>query len=353
MSNLIATVSLKRRLRCLPIAACAVLATPISVPAAEVSPELIAKAKQEGQVMYYTDLIVDQVVRPMTAAFERKYGIKVSFTRGDSQVNSTKLLNEYKAGRVLADVFGLTSGMEILMEAGAVRQFTSANGEELPAHYRDPNRYWVASHIYVMEPGFNTTLVPAGQRPKTYDDLLAPYWKDKMVWKMNDMSGGPGFIGNILTSMGEERGMDYLRKLSGQRIKMVNASARALLDQVIGGEYPMALQIFNHHAAISAEKGAPVDWVRLSPATVNPALLGLPKNAPHLNAGLLYIEFMLSPEGQQILQKANYLPARPDVPPLTPDLIPEKGGFSATVITPEITSKQMTHWDSVMNQLFK
>src|SRR5215217_3343234 len=313
-----------RLLRGVVTIACALLASATTAPAAEVNPELIAKAKQEGQVMYYTDLIVDQVVRPMTAAFERKYGIKVSFTRGDSQVNSTKLLNEFKAGRVLADVFGLTSGMEILMEAGAVRQFTSANGDELPAHYRDPNRYWVASHIYVMQPGFNTTLVPTAQRPKTYDDLLAPYWKDKMVWKMNDMSGGPGFIGNTLTSMGEERGLDYLRKLSSQRIKMVNASARALLAQVIGGEYPMALQIFNHHAAISAEKGAPVDWVRLSPATVNPALLGLPKNAPHPNAGLLYIEFMLSPEGQQILQKANYLPARPDVHRSRPTSFPRR-----------------------------
>jgi ABC-type Fe3+ transport system substrate-binding protein len=204
-----------------------------------------------------------------------------------------------------------------------------------------------------MEPGFNTSLVPAAQRPKTYEDLLAPYWKDKMAWKMNDMSGGPGFIGNILTSMGEERGMDYLRKLSGQRIKLVNASARAILDQVIGGEYPMALQIFNHHAAISAQKGAPVDWLRLSPATVNPALLGMPKNAPHPNAGLLYIEFMLSPEGQQILQKANYLPARSDVPPSTPDLIPEKGGFAGNVITPEIAAKGMNHWDAVLKDLFR
>ena len=50
-----------------------------SAAAAEIQPELIAKAKQEGQVTYYTDLIVDQVVRPMTAAFEKKYGIKVSF----------------------------------------------------------------------------------------------------------------------------------------------------------------------------------------------------------------------------------------------------------------------------------
>src|SRR5215470_742519 len=62
-------------------------------PAAEISPELIAKAKQEGQVTYYTDLIVDQIVRPLTTAFEAKYGIKVAYTRGDSQVNSIKLLN--------------------------------------------------------------------------------------------------------------------------------------------------------------------------------------------------------------------------------------------------------------------
>ena len=74
-----------------------------------------------------------------------------------------------------------------------------------------------------------------------------------------------GFIGNVLTSMGEERGMAYLQKLSKQNITAVNAAARAILDQVIVGEYAMSLQTFNHHAAISAEKGAPVQWLRLSP----------------------------------------------------------------------------------------
>src|SRR5213594_711777 len=165
------------RVGCFAIAVCAAL---IDVaPAADISPELIAKAKQEGQITYYTDLIVDQIVRPLTAAFEAKYGIKVAFTRGDSQVNSIRLLNEYKAGRVMADVFGLTSAMEVLIEAGVVRQFSTANGDELPPQYRDPDRYWVSSHLFVMQPGINTGLVPAAQRPKTYDDLLAPYWKDK------------------------------------------------------------------------------------------------------------------------------------------------------------------------------
>src|SRR5262249_10592690 len=151
---------------------------------------------------------------PLASAFEAKYGIKVVYTRGDSQVNSTKLLNEYRAGRVMADVFGLTSGMEVLIEAGVARQFSAANGDELPPLYRDPDRYWVSSNLFILTPGLNTSLVPAAQRPKTYDDLLVPYFTDKMVWKMNDLSGGPGFVGNVLTSMGEERGMAYLRKLS-------------------------------------------------------------------------------------------------------------------------------------------
>ena len=104
----------------------------------------------------------------------------------------------------------------------------------------------------------------------------------------------------------------------------------------------MALQIFNHHAAISKEKGAPVDWVRLARRPSTPGLVALTKGAPHPNAGLLFVEFMTSKEGQEVFQKANYLPARPDVPPLTPDLIPEKGGFAATVITPRTPTRRST-----------
>jgi iron(III) transport system substrate-binding protein len=254
---------------------------------------------------------------------------------------------------VIADVFGLTSAMEVLIAAGAVRQFTASNAEELPPQYRDPDRYWVSSHLFVLTPGLNTSLVPSAQRPKSYDDLLLPYWKGRMAWKINDLSGGPGFIGNVLAHMGEERGMAYLRQLARQDIKVLNASARAVLDQVIAGEYAMALQIFNHHAAISAEKGAPVDWVRLSPATVTPGLVGLPKNAPHPNAGLLFVEFMTSKEGQQIFQKAAYLPARPDVPPTVPELVPATGSLGATVITPALTAKSMNHWDKVFADLFR
>jgi len=83
--------------------------------AQEVSAELIAKAKQEGKVVYYTDLIVDQIVRPLVAGFEAKYGVKVEYARGDSQANLLKLMGEQKAGSMQADVFATTSGLKPLL----------------------------------------------------------------------------------------------------------------------------------------------------------------------------------------------------------------------------------------------
>jgi len=62
---------------------------------------------------------------------------------------------------------------------------------------------------------------------------------------------------------------------------------------------------------------------------------------------------MTSKEGQQLFQKASYLPARPDVPPLKPELIPQTGGFTANVITPALTSKAMNNWDKVFADLFR
>ena len=292
-------------------------------------------------------------MRPLASAFEAKYGIKVSYARADSQVNILKMLNEQKAGRVMSDIFGLNTGLEVLIAAGAARQFTAANGEELPARYRDPDHYWVSSHLFVITPALNTDLVPAAQRPHSYDDLLAPYWKDKMVWKPNDLTGAPGFIGNVLTSMGEARGMDYLRKLSQQNIKMVNASARAVLDQVIAGEYSLSLQILNHHAAISAGKGRAGGLGAAQPGhrLARPRRHDRGRPAPQCRP--LFVEFMTSKEGQQIFQKADYLPARPDVPPLIPDLIPETGGFTGNVITPAITAKGYEHWNEVYKDLFR
>ena len=321
--------------------------------AQEVSAELIAKAKQEGKVVYYTDLIVDQIVRPLVAGFEAKYGVKVEYARADSQANLLKLMGEHKAGSMQADVFATTSGLKPLLDVNAVMKTQLEGAKALPPEFKDPNGYWIAANYYVMTPAVNTDLVPEKDRPKTYEDLLDKKWTDKIVWKQNDTSGGPGFIGHVLSTMGEEKGMAYLRQLREQRIKSVGASARAVLDQVIAGEYPLVLQIFNHHAALSAKKGAPSQWLKLEPVMVQTELHAITAAAPHPNAAKLFLEYMISKEGQLIFQKADYFPTRSDVPASMPELAPSTGGFKAAVMSPDDIARDYEKWAALYIQLFR
>jgi ABC-type Fe3+ transport system substrate-binding protein len=207
--------------------------------------------------------------------------------------------------------------------------------------------------LFVFTPGFNSTMVSRADAPKTYDDLLDPKWKGKMAWNPNSSAGAIGFVGNILTFMGEERGMAYLRKLADQRIVNVEASSRAILDQVIAGEYPIGLMMFNHHAVISARKGAPSDWLPMEPVPVAFDSLSLLKDAPHPNAGRLLIEFLLSDEGQKVLADSDYLPALPKAPAMKKGLRPEDGGFKATWLRPDFVDPQTGKWARVAKELFR
>lgn len=312
-------------------------------------------AKKEGQVVWYTTLIVKQAVRPIVAAFQRKYpGVKVRYSRANSTNTAIKILSEGKANRILGDVFDGTSDAEPLKDAGLVEKWMPKNAAMYPAEYRDPEGYWSSTHLYFLTPGINTSLVSKKDAPKTFEDLLDPKWRGKMAWSpRSSTSGAAGFVGNVLMTMGEKKGMAYLRKLAKQKIIPVSASARKVLDQAIAGEYPIALQIFNHHTVISAKKGAPVTWIPMEPVTNVISAIGLIKGAPHPNAGKLLIEYILSVEGQKVLQKANYLPALPSVPAKVPTLKPKEGGFKANVMSQKLVHRNLKKWKQIYTDLFR
>src|SRR5499426_3017179 len=85
---------------------------------------LIAAAKQEGKVVWYTTLIVNQAIRPLKEAFEKKYpGIELQYARADESPTAAKILAEAQAGRVQADVFDGISNMLPLKRAGIAAPF--------------------------------------------------------------------------------------------------------------------------------------------------------------------------------------------------------------------------------------
>jgi iron(III) transport system substrate-binding protein len=336
-------------------AATAVSLSSVTGAAQAADAALIAAAKKEGQVVWYTTQIVDQVARPAAQAFEKLYpGIRVTLSRANSTTGALKLLNENRAGRNQADVFDGTATVVPLKKAGYVMQWLPDAAKDWPAQYKDPEGYWIATNLYVMTPAFNTSAVPPGTEPKTYEALLDPKWRGKMVWGSSlSTSAAPGFIGTVLADMGEEKGMAYLRRLSQQRIAGVNSSARQILDQTIAGEYAIALQIFNHHAVISAKQGAPVKWIAMEPATGALSVVSIAKAAPHPNAAKLFEDFLISKEGQAVYQRTAYLPADPQVRALDPTLKPEDGHFRSRFFTPEETAEKMPQWKKIYDELFR
>src|ERR1019366_2303224 len=310
-------------------------------------------AKKEGEVVWYTALIVTQAVRPLIEAFNKKYpGIEVRYARADSGPTAIKIMTEARAGRVQSDVFDGIDTTPPLVQAGLVEPYIPSDASKYPTELKDPVGRWNALVLYFLTPALNTNLVPAPQRPRAPQDLLDPKWKGRIAWSTAPSSGAAVYVGSVLETMGERNGTDFLRALSKQSIVNVDATNRAILDQVILGEYAISLNAFNHHAMLSAQKGAPVGGRRLEPISGLMHSVGLTRNAPHPNAGRLLIDFLTSEGGQKTLAEVEYLPAMPAVAAKTPELKPEGGGFKANMLSPDTVTRNQDHWIEVKKEAF-
>ena len=326
----------------------------LSTSALAADQALIDAARKEGEVNWYTSQIVNQFVIPAKDAFEKKYGLKVNYIRGDASDLVLRITNEARAGKVQADAYDGTATSAGLKKEGLALKWTPAEAARLGKDYNDPDGFWVGTNLYVLTPGFNTQLVKKGTEPRTLQDLLDPKWKGKMAWATTpNSSAAAGFIGLVLAEMGEEKGTVYLRDLAKQNIASMSVAARQVLDQVIAGEYSIALQIFNHHTIISAQQGAPSDWIPVNPAMGVLSVAGVTKDAPHPNAAKLLVDFLISPEGQQVYGKAGYIPVDPNVPAIDDKLRPDGKNFRAIFFTPEAIDAAMPKWTKIYNDIFR
>jgi iron(III) transport system substrate-binding protein len=319
--------------------------------------KLIEGAKKEGQVVFYSAMIVNQALRPLTAKFGKKYPfIKMTYWRAPSEEIAQKVSAEVRAGNVVGDVLEGTGVGELAVKAGLLVPYTTPVMKAYPALYSDSDNMWTPTRLSYYSIAYNTRLVPENKVPKSYEDLLDPQWKGKMSWRIGSASGTPLFITNLRLAWGEEKARAYFNKLKDQKIINFGAgSARTLVDRVVAGEYAIALNIFAHHPLISKAKGAPVNAKLLDPVASTAATMGVAKGAKHPHAALLLIDFILSKEGQEILRGANYFPADPAVPPapmLTP-VVPKSAGVPENFIGPEKLVKYTDSSEEIYRTLFR
>ena len=101
--------------------------------------------------------------------------------------------------------------------------------------------------------------------------------------------------------------MAYFRSLAEMKPD-VRKGHVLLAELIAAGEIPVGLTVYNSNAESLKRRGAPIDWLPVEPVVGRPQGIAVARNAPHPHAALLFVDFVLSPEGQELLNSMGRVP---------------------------------------------
>jgi iron(III) transport system substrate-binding protein len=168
-----------------------------------------------------------------------------------------------------------------------------------------PHGYWAGTRINMFVQMYNTNLVKKEEVPKRFADLTDPRWKGRLGIEAEDED----WFAMVVKELGEEQGLRIFREIARVNGFSVRKGHTLLAGLVGSGEVPYALTTYSHGAEKMKQRGAPVEWYAIEPAIGRANGVALMRSPEHPNAAALFADFVLSPEGQKILENGGYVPA--------------------------------------------
>jgi iron(III) transport system substrate-binding protein len=289
---------------------------------------VLAAAKREGKVTV-TGPTGSEVRQALVEPFQKKYGISVEYFAAEGREIAPKITTEQAAGKYLWDVFvhGVLTAMESMIPRDALDPLESAlilpevrdpknwRGESLP--FLGPARQLLVMALqHRGTVAVNTNLVKANEL-KSYKDLLDSKWKGKIIID-DPRRSGPGQATFFFFYMHPDLGTDFIRALARQEV-LVLRNFMQEVDFVAQGRYPILIGP-EVPVEMRMKQGAPIALIDprqlregsdLNSKNGNVALY---QNAPHANAAKIYLNWLLTQEGQTIFaQTMGYVSTRKDV----------------------------------------
>ena len=261
---------------------------------------LKAGAKKEGKVVWYTSLTAH---RDIANIFEAKYpGIKVETYRAGPNDLNRRLISEAQGKRNIADLIETTpSTLMMMRENRMLSPYFSPHLTHFPDDAKeeaDKTRvFWTTDRESIVGLGYNRNLIRAADVPKNFTELAKPENKGKVA--VSGDTTGVRFVGAMIKAKGEE----YVKQLHPLDIKMHMISGGAMHELMAAGEMPMSISIFRNHVLAAKPKGAPTEWMPMDLNPTNAGGVALPSSSNSPYAALLFIDFLLSPEGQKIFEE--------------------------------------------------
>ena len=275
--------------------------------------EIVAAAKKEGKLALAGPL-GDEVRKALVDPFEKKYGISIEYMAQSGSEFVPRLKAERDAGQYLWDVYvgGTSTPITQFKPMGALDPLEPAlmlPEVKDPKGWRDgklplvdKDRQVLGMLTYATEAFYyNPTLVKPGEI-KSYKDLLDPKWTGKIAL-FDPSIPGSGDAKFTFLYVQPDLGPDFIRALVKQ-ISFVSRDYDQLMRGVAEGKFAFSLGGHKNVSGPMKKAGAPIDILPASQIKEGGSLhvgvgaLALFNRAPHPNAAKLYINWLLSKEGQ-------------------------------------------------------
>ncbi len=307
--------------------------------------KLIEEAKKEGKVVVYAAYSAPDA-NAFKAAFEKKYPfIKFEYFRAGKDKLLGKYVTEVRAGQFLPDVYQSSIfPVMTLLQRGLLGKYLSPERAAYSEAVKDKEGYWTAVYLNAMTIAYNPRLVKPEEVPRSYQDLLLPKWKGKMGLDLNKTE----WYVAMLQMMGEEKGRKYMEALSKQDVQARDGNT--ITGQLlVAGEFPLVISQYPTSVEEYKKVGAPIEWLPLEPHFVYSIVIGVTAKNSHPAAGRLFVDFVISEEGQKVMRSLSRIPARKDVLPDPPNLIQ---GHKLLVVNPA-SSEDYNRFNNEYHKYFR
>lgn len=268
--------------------------------------KLVSLAEKEGTLDLYTSMTAD-VADVVSSAFGDEFGIDVNVYRAGSETVLQRILQEQGAHYQGNDA----------VETNANELF-ALNKERFLAEYQGERRDlvpdagkfdgWTATRFNLFAPSWNTKLVPAGQQPKSWEELADPKWDGKLSLEVADYDWYLTLYGYWKQQGKSDQDIDKLFADMAQGAKIVKGHT-VQGELLSAGQFSVVASNYSYIVERAKKKGAPVDYVPfVQPVIARPNGVGLMKSAKHPAAAMLFADWLLE-EGQKLLADEGLTPA--------------------------------------------
>lgn len=267
--------------------------------------------------------------KPVLDAFMKKYPfIRADLVRLGATTIMSRIMTEAQAGANKFDVaVGISFAYIPMKERNLIAPYLSPAFSSLYQDLYDPKGYWATVYLNTFVLGYNTKVISRDDLPKTYEDLLRPQYKQKFII---DIENYDVFV-TLSHEWGQEKAIAYFKGLAKQEPVFLHGNiSRANFVSV--GERSMTPFVYVPVIERVKQSGAPVDWIPLEPVAVELNVAMLSTKAAHPNAAKLFIDYLISKDGRELLKTFRRISPRKDVKPDPPKLFE---GFLRRVVPPD------------------